>query len=278
MSQKKPVPLSSTPKISIVMAAYNEVHDISRAIDSILAQSFTDWELIVIDDASTDATANVVRRYVEKDSRIRLVCNETNMKLAASLNKGIGLAKADLIARADADDINLPERLARQFVFMQEHPEVDVLGTGAYLLDVNSKRVNAISLPLTHADLERLPFLKTHFFHPSVIIRRKFFDVVGLYDDSFLRGQDKELWLRGLNFGCRYANLAEPLIEYSTDEYVRCWRSIIDGSLSLLSMVRVYKIRRGYIYVLFSLVYSSAIKMNIYKPKSLRRSGDYREW
>ena len=270
MSLENSESVTTTPKISIVMAAYNEELTISKAIDSICAQTFNDWELIIIDDGSTDSTADVVRRYIDKDSRIRFVRNKTNMKLPTSLNKGIRLAKADLIARADADDINLPERLAKQFAFMQAHPEVDVLGTGAYLLDATGKRINAVLLQQTHENFEKLPLIKTHFFHPSVMIRRRFFEVAGYYNTSFLRAEDKELWLRGLNLGCRYANLEEPLIEYSTNEYSRKWRSIMSRTLSLLHIVRIYRVKRGYTQVFLLFAYSAAIKMGIYKPKSIR--------
>lgn len=263
----------SSPTISIVMAAYNEEHGISRALESILAQTFIDWELIVIDDASTDATADIIRRYAKEDRRIRIVCNESNLKLPTSLNKGIGLARADLIARADADDINLPERLSKQYEFLQLHQEVDVLGTGAYLVDGKGHRVNPFLQAQTHAEHKRLPFLKSHFFHSSVIIRRRFFDAVGLYDPLYVRGQDKELWLRGLSGGRRYANLPEPLIEYSTAGYWRSWRSIIDEELSLLRMAKKYKVKNGYSNVLLSFAHYVAMKMHIYKPRSLRSNG-----
>jgi len=267
---KNTVPDSSSPKISIVMAAYNEELDIGRALESILTQTFTDWELIVIDDASTDATADVIRCYAVKDSRINLVCNETNLELSASLNIGIGLAQADLIARADADDINLPERLSKQYEYLQAHHEIDVLGTAAYLLDETGRRVNSFSYPLTHAELKRLPFLKNQFHHPSVMIRRRFFDTAGLYDTHYARGQDKELWLRGLRVDCCYANLPEPLIEYSTDGYVKSWRSILKHALSLLRMAKDLEIERGYVQALVLFAYTAAIKLKIYKPKSLR--------
>ena len=146
------------------MAAYNEERNIGRALESILAQTFTNWELIIIDDGSTDGTAKVVRRYGEKDNRVHLVSNDTNLELSASLNKGIGLAKADLIARADADDINLPERFAKQYEYLQAHSEIDVLGTAAYLLDETGQRVSTFVHPATHDDLKRLPFLKIPFF------------------------------------------------------------------------------------------------------------------
>jgi glycosyltransferase involved in cell wall biosynthesis len=261
---------SALPKISIVMAAYNEERDIQRALDSILAQTFTGWELIIIDDGSTDGTAAIIQSYVDQDSRIKFVCNETNLELSASLNKGIGLARSDMIARADADDVNLPERLSKQFDYMQTHPEIDVLGTAAYLLDEAGDRVNTFSHPLTHVELAELPFLKIQFFHPSVMIRRRFFDTVGLYDTRYANAEDKQLWLRGLKIGCCYANLPEPLIEYSTGGYVKSWRSILKHASALFRMAKDLEIKNGYFLSLALFAYTAAIKLNIYKPKSLR--------
>lgn len=260
------------PKISIVMAAYNEEQGIGKALESIVAQTFVDWELIVIDDGSTDATADVVRSYAERDSRINLVTNDVNLELSASLNKGIGLAQADLIARADADDINLPQRLALQYEFLQAHQETDVLGTAAYLLDEDGHRVNSFSHPLTHAELQGLSFLKIQFFHPSVMIRRRFFDKAGLYDPSYPNAEDKEIWLRGLSVGCRYANLPEALIEYSTDGYVKSWRSLLKHAGSLLRMAKNPGVERGYIHGLVLIAYTVAIKLKIYSPKSLSKN------
>jgi len=259
------------PRISIVMAAYNEERDIKKALDSILAQTFTDWELIIIDDGSTDTTARIIESYRDKDSRIKLFCNDTNRELSASLNKGIRLARADLIARADADDINLPERLSKQYDYMQAHKEIDVLGTAAYLLDETNRKVNSFSYPLTHAELKALPFLKIPFFHPSVMARKRFFDMAGLYNPDYPNAEDKEMWLRGLSVGCCYANLPEPLIEYSTDGFVKSWRSIRKHGFSLLRIAKDYNIERGYFHSLIIFAYTAAIKLKIYRPKSLRR-------
>ena len=252
------------------MAAYNEEKDIGRALESILAQSFSDWELIVIDDGSTDTTVDIVGSYAKKDSRISLVCNDTNRELSMSLNRGIGLAQADLIARADANDTNLPERLSKQYEYMQAHPEIDVLGTAAYLLDEAGDRVNTYSHPLTHAELKALPFLKIQFFHPSVMIRRRFFDTAGLYDPHYPNAEDQEIWLRGLSVGCCYANLPEPLIEYSTDGFVKSWRSILTHARSLFRIAKELEIKRGYTLTLVLFAYTAAIKLKIYRPKSLR--------
>lgn len=257
------------PRVSIVMAAYNEERDIAKAIESIISQTFTDWELVIVDDGSSDKTVSLVQSFAEQDSRIRLVCNESNQELSASLNKGVGLARADLIARADADDINLPNRLAKQVEFMDAHPDIDVLGTAAYLLDATGQRVNAVVYPQSHAELGELSFVKNHFFHPSVIIRRRFFETAGLYDPDYPNAEDKEIWLRGLQAGCKYANLSEPLIEYSTDGFVKSWRSIRKHAFSLFRMARNLEVKRGYTMALLLSAYTAAIKLKLYSPRSL---------
>lgn len=254
------------PKISIVMAAYNEERHIGSAIASIQAQTFTDWELIIVNDGSKDRTSELAVEYATHDSRIQLINNPHNLGLPRSLNLGIEVANAELIARADADDFNLPERLAQQFHFMQNHPEVDVLGTGAWLLDANGERIRTVALPQTHQDLAALPFLKTHFFHPSVMIRKRFFPRVGHYNSDFIRTEDKELWLRGLKMGAIYSNLEEPLIEYRTNGYVRSWKSIISRGQSILKLQRQYQYKFGYISICKSLIMSLLIKMKFYNP------------
>ncbi len=145
-----------------------------------------------------------------------------------------------------------------------------MLGTGAYLLDETGQKLNSLSMPLTHAELKILPFLKTHFFHPSVMIRRRFIDVAGLYDANYPYAGDKELWLRGLGAGCCYAKVPEPLIEYSTGGYVKSWRSNIVCSLSVLRMAKASNIKRGGILALIYLAYTAAIRLKVYKPESLR--------
>jgi glycosyltransferase involved in cell wall biosynthesis len=261
------------PDVSIVMAAYNEEDCIGRALDSIRAQTLSNWELIVIDDGSTDATREIVQRYVAQDQRIILVSNEKNLRLSLSLNRGIGLARANLIARADADDLNLPKRLAMQCEFLRSHPEIDVLGTGAYLLDKRNRITGLLAHPLVHADLEGLTFLEMPFAHPSVMIRRSFFLKAGLYDPYFPNAEDKELWLRGLRFGCRYANLPDPLINYQTDDFIKSWGSIARHAISLFKIVRKYRLKGGYLSSLLMTNYIVAIKLRLYKPKALRMHG-----
>ena len=117
------------PRISVIMPAYNAEKYIREAIDSILAQTYTDFEFIIIDDASTDATASIVESY--SDERIRFFRNEHNMGVANTLNRGLDLAVGEYIARMDSDDISLPERFAKQVEFMDTHTDVIVCGSNA---------------------------------------------------------------------------------------------------------------------------------------------------
>lgn len=258
------------PHISIVMAVYNEEKTLAVAVESVLAQTFSDWEMIIVDDGSTDSTPDMLKSFVEEDPRIRVLTNTENMGLAASLNRGIKSARADLIARVDADDINAPDRLDKQYRYMSKHPGTDVLGTGAYLLDSSKQRIKEVLLPGEHRELASLPFLRTKFFHSSVLIRRRFFDRAGWYDASYTRAQDKELWIRGLGAGCQYANLQESLLEYSTNDYVRKWSSIFNQAKSLFRMARKYRIRKGYRMSMMSLIFSVMIKARLYRPTDLR--------
>lgn len=257
--------------ISIIMAAHNEELYIDQAIKSIQNQTFQDWELIVVDDGSTDLTHKICAKYQSQDYRIKILTNEVCLGLPKSLNLGIKKAQGDYIARADADDINHPHRLEKQYIHMEQHPQIDVLGTGAWLLDKKDNRTNCVSLPTKHKDIIALPFLKTYFFHPSVIMRRNFFEKAGVYNETFIRVQDQELWLRGIRLGCCYANLTEPLIEYKTDGYVRSFKSILQNTISTIKIGSMYKIRGYKIHTLKLFLYLIMIKFSLYKPKTFRK-------
>lgn len=255
-----------SPAISVIMAAFNEEATIERAIRSIQNQSFTDWELIVVNDGSTDRTQEIVERICAKDRRIFLFNNPTNLRLPKSLNIGIGRARGDLIARADADDVNLAHRLEIQYMFMRRNPHIDVAGSAAWLLDAKGVRAKIVEMPLTHVELNGVALCKTHFFHSSVIIRRRFFEKVGVYAPQFIRAEDKELWYRGLRAGCQYANVREALVEYSTNDYKRSWRSIYYELSSLMKIGAIYQTKWRILNVARTLLYSVLVKANLYKP------------
>ena len=205
--------MTPPPHVTVVLAAYNAEHVVGRAVASIVAQTHPSWDLLAIDDGSTDGTIGVLERAAAADSRIEVVRNDRNRGLAASLNDGWRRARGELVARMDADDVSLPDRLQRQASFLARHPEVDVLGTGARLVDADGRVLRDARRPERHEELVARMYKETPFFHPSVMARRSFLDRAGGYDERLRRSQDIDLWLRTYR-RFRFHNLPEPLIEY----------------------------------------------------------------
>ncbi len=201
--------MSSDPKVTVLMCAYNEASYITEAIESILRQSFTDFEFIIIDDASTDQTVETIRTM--PDRRIRLVENDTNLGLTQSLNKGLLLAKGTYIARMDADDIALPHRLAAQVAYMEQHPETILCGSWAALF---GKQEGVRKHPSESNLLKVRLLFSCQFIHPSVMLRKSALVTYQLYyNETFRQAQDYELWVRMIPYG-QFHTIPEELIKY----------------------------------------------------------------
>jgi glycosyltransferase involved in cell wall biosynthesis len=196
------------PAVSIVMAVRNGAASVAEAIGSVLGQTDGDHELIVVDDGSTDATAELLAGVT--DPRLRIVRQEA-AGLTRALNRALGLARADLVARLDADDLALPERLACQRAFLAEHPDVGVLGTAAREVDAAGFPVSVVRPPQDDAAIRRALIRANPFVHSSVMARRALLASVGGYDERVAVAQDYELWMR-LAPRTRLANLAEVLV------------------------------------------------------------------
>ena len=203
-----------TPQVSVLMSTYNCGRFLSEAVLSILRQSFHDFELIIIDDASTDETPSILRRFAQMDARIQWERNEFNRRLGPSLNRGLRLCRADLLARADADDIHQPRRLEKQVSFMQAHPAIGVLSAVEEQMDEQGQFLRF--KPTFTEDSEiRLFHMFTHTMsHTAVIYRKELVTRVGGYDESFATGpEDYDLFAR-LFLVTRFANLPEALVRY----------------------------------------------------------------
>ncbi|HIP25042.1 MAG TPA: glycosyltransferase family 2 protein, partial [Archaeoglobus profundus] len=201
--------MKKNPLISIVMSVYNGEKYLVESMESILDQTYRNFEFIIIDDGSTDSSLQIIQSYREKDNRIILISRE-NKGLPYSLNEGIRLSKGKYIARMDADDISLPRRLEEQIIFMEKNRDIGICGCSILDLDTNSKWI------LTSYDKRlkvELLFLSA-FAHPSVMIDRKMMIENNLfYNETFFQSQDFELWTRMAEH-TKFANLKTPLLRY----------------------------------------------------------------
>jgi glycosyltransferase involved in cell wall biosynthesis len=180
------------PKISVIMSVYNGEKYLREAIESILNQTFTDFEFITVNDGSTDNSLEIIRSY--SDERIRIINNEKNIGLTKSLNKALKQSRGEYIARQDADDISSPNRFEEQMKYLKEHLEVVLLGTGVYLIDENGKIVGK-RIALAKPDIKDL-FKGNQFNHGSVMFKKEVINQLGGYNELIRYSQDYELWLR----------------------------------------------------------------------------------
>lgn len=203
--------MKTKPLISVLTSCYNASVYLSEAIESILSQSFNDFEFILIDDGSKDDTLEIIKRYAKKDNRI-VVIEKNNTGLANSLNEGIRMAKGKWIARHDADDISLPFRLEKQIKYVQNLPNAVLLGSGCIVIDQKGREIKSYKY------LSGKPFIRhlikggSPFPHSSALYKAESVRRIGGYRPRIYRAQDKDLWLRLSRVGAIEC-LAEPLIK-----------------------------------------------------------------
>lgn len=257
---------SYIPIVSIIMAFHNEANYLTKSIESICNQTFKDWELVLVDDGSSDQSLRIANEYAARMSNIVCISTGVNIGLPSALNIAICKARGKYIARADADDISLPERIEKQVKYMEVNPDIDILGTGAFLINSSGERVCSKTLKENHFEISSQHYRSTIFFHPSVVIRKCFFKYTGFYDAKLLRSQDKELWLRGIKAGAKYHNLQECLIEYRTNNYKKSINTLFQKLRANLLIVKRYNVRYGKIYSIISFLRSILINLGLYKP------------
>lgn len=206
-----PLKARAAPTVTVLMAAHNEEQYIEEAIRSILGQSFSDFELILVDDASTDRTAAMVDAF--PDPRMKVIRNATCLGLGKSLIVGMAAAKGSLIARMDADDISAPQRLNKQVAAFRKNPALGLLGCQATCIDVTGNRCGSRHVPSSDLAIRWRSLLDSTFIHPSVMFRADIYARAGGYDPEFTTTEDYDLWGRILPL-CQVANLPSKLISY----------------------------------------------------------------
>jgi len=219
------------PRVSVVMSVYNGERYLRDAVDSILGQTFADFEFIIVNDGSNDRTEEILTSY--REERVKLIVQQ-NQGLAKALNNAIRIAEGEFIARMDADDVSRSNRIERQVEFMQAHPECVCLGTNVTIMDEQGENLYTTDLPLNDSSIRVALMHQNPFVHGSVMYRKQTFSKVGGYHEEIKHYiEDDLLWLDFASQG-EFGVLAEPLY---------CYR-INPGSINMLTRAEKRRLRR----------------------------------
>jgi glycosyltransferase involved in cell wall biosynthesis len=203
----------SAPAASVLMSAFDAERYIQRALQSVLDQTVRDLEVVVVDDGSNDGTRTIIESMARRDPRIRPLYLDSNMGLAAALNRGLRMCRSAVVFRMDADDVALPRRIEVQLAFLETNADIGLVGSQAVVIDDAGHRRGRVHRPLSPPAVLWHSLLDNPFIHPTVAVRRSLLTQVGAYDPGLGSAQDYELWHRVLQV-TRGANLAEPLLLY----------------------------------------------------------------
>ncbi len=206
---------SNIPKISVVMSVYNGEKYLAEAIESILNQTYTNFEFIIVNDGSKDGSLEMIQKYMKKDERIVFIDRE-NKGLPYSLNEGISIAKGEYIARMDADDISLPSRFEKQIKYMEEN-KLDVCGTFMEQFKTDSLYKNFIKHPTTNENIRFTLSFFSCLVHPTVMLKKEVFDKAQ-YDENCKQAQDYQLWVDCAKEDFVFGNIPEILLNYRIHE------------------------------------------------------------
>lgn len=221
----------TNPKVTVLMPVYNGEKYLRPAIESILNQSFTDFEFLIINDGSTDSSVKIIESY--NDPRIRLIHNDHNLKLIATLNKGFELARGEYLARMDCDDVSLPDRLLKQVNFMVTHPEVGICGTRARVItqDGTLLKRKRLNYPAGYS-AQKYAWRPSPIIHPTAFIRNSVFKKFK-YDPNYIHAEDYELWMKA----------SRETVLYNLKEYLFLYRI---HSTSITSTNKITQLKNSY--------------------------------
>jgi len=232
------------PRISVVMPVYNGEQYLRRAIDSILAQTYADFEFVIVDDGSRDATLSILQEYAARDARFRII-SRPNTGIVGALNDGLQAARGELIARMDADDAAYPERFAKQVAFLDAHPECVGVGTAFMMVDPEGDPIREVLWTASSEEIHReLLAGRGGMAHPTAMLRLAAVRQVGGYRRETQYAEDLDLWLRLTEHG-KLSNLPEVLLDYRIHGGSICANRSAECLASIRRAVRDAEIRRG---------------------------------
>jgi glycosyltransferase involved in cell wall biosynthesis len=230
------------PKVSVVLPVWNGEQYLRQTLDSILGQDFPELEVVIVDDGSSDGTAQILSLY-SGDTRIRLF-RQTNKGLVAALNKGLELATAEFIARIDADDLMIPSRLTAQFSYLRENPDVLAVGSFIELIDGKGRKIGLRAFPAGKVKVTETMRRYCTLAHPAVMARKSALLAAGGYRECFRHAEDYDLWLRLIEMG-PVDNIPEPLTKYRIHEKSVTHLHRVEQGLSTLAAQLAYRRRKA---------------------------------
>ncbi len=235
-------------KVSIIMACYNCESTVEKAIDSILKQTYKNWELIICNDCSTDNTLEILKNYLTKyPDKIKLIQNDKNLKLPASLNHCLKYADGKYVARMDGDDVSHPQRLEKQVKYLEDHTDIDLVGTSMEVF--NGKEITGIISNIsnpTKYDLKKSPC----FCHATIMTYKYVYDKLNGYtlNKRAIRCEDVDLWFRFFAAGYKGANIQECLYIVTDDENAHSRRKFTDRINAMKTLFFGYRLLKYPIY------------------------------
>lgn len=240
--------------VSVIIPAYNAELYIAEAIDSILEQTYTNFEVIVIDDASTDKTVAIIKRYEKKDKRLRIYKNKKNMGIGANRSRGIELAKGEYICWQDADDVALPSRLQLQVNYLDTHSDVGVVGGFIKFFDENTDGP-VRRYAETDGLLRRNIFRYNPVAQPASMFRKECFDKVGFYDETYKVSEDLDMLFRvGVHY--KFANVQQVVLRYRQSITSLTRANLRSMELATLRLRRKYASHPAYHFSLFDRIFN----------------------
>lgn len=251
------------PKASVIIPAYNAEKYIAKSIESILNQTFTDFELIIIDDCSTDETYAIIIEYAKKDNRIVVLKNEKNLGIAGNRNKGISLAKGEYIVWQDADDISMPERISKQFNFMESHPEVGIVGGFLEFFEDKKGTTGVRKYSDNDQILRKNIFRFSPVAQPTAMIRKEILDQVGEYNLKYPPAEDIDMSFR-IGEKSKFSNIQEVLLRYREHPSSATFTRLRKIELSTLEIRKKYSKSPKYKMTCFDRIYNFLQLLSIY--------------
>ena len=229
--------------VSVVMPVFNGARYLGAAIQSLLEQTLAEFELIVVDDGSTDETPAIVERFLRQDQRLRFFRSPRNLGISLTLNRGLAVARGIFIARMDADDVALPHRLARQVSFLEEHPEIALVGTAMRYIDENGTVIGTANCVTGWEKIQKIVHLRSPAAHPTWMFRRSLLSTLGGYRNN-PPAEDYDFVLRLITNGGRIDNIPDVSLLHRIAEGNTVSERALEQQLAIEYVLRLYHQRR----------------------------------